>query len=106
MFSVFLDHFSPYMLRQGFLVNLELTNSISIGSQVVQEIPLTLPSKHWDYKQDVSTTRDCVGTGDENFELEFICGVYCVVSALSIEPSSQILCNIILSQYIFHIFPI
>lgn len=45
-----------------------------------------------------------MGIGDENFELGFICGVYCVVSALSIEPSSQILCNIILSQYIFHIF--
>lgn len=61
MFSVFLDHFSPYMLRQGFFVNLELTSSISIDSQVVQEIPLTIPSKNWDYKQDVSTTRYCVG---------------------------------------------
>lgn len=35
MFSVFLDHFSPYMLRQGLLVNLELTNSVSIARQVV-----------------------------------------------------------------------
>lgn len=63
-----------------------------------------MPSKHWDYKQDVSTTRYCVGTGDENFELEFVCGVYCVVSALSIEPSSQILCNIILSNTYFIFF--
>lgn len=35
MFSVFLDNFSPYMLRQGLLVNLELINSISIASQLV-----------------------------------------------------------------------
>lgn len=38
MFSVFLDHFSPYMLRQGLLVHLELTNFVSIASQVVEEI--------------------------------------------------------------------
>lgn len=37
IFSVFLDHSSPYILRQGLLVNLELTNSVSIASQVVQE---------------------------------------------------------------------
>lgn len=38
MFSVFLDHFSPYILRQRLLVNLELTNFVSIARQVVEEI--------------------------------------------------------------------